>query len=154
MAKMLQKPYVGGDWLIREDEYEYTRSTYVVDNSAGAADMVLAGGYPFKSGVPALAADVNAALPTPPAAPTINGALLEPVTIPKGEKKAVAVLERGFNVVNQGSINNPMLPTSDYAGTAFTAWTTLGGWYNYMHWLVRSEPATQTEGVKGDGPAY
>lgn len=134
MAKFIQKPFVGGDWLIREDPtYEYTRSSYVVDNTGstyGSVDIDLPAGYPFKmsgsNSVPCIATDITTAPPTAPtgggqaAFSPVTGFLIEHIKIPFGTKATVDVLERGYNIINVGISGDPMVPLADYAGATWT----------------------------------
>src|SRR5262245_40429671 len=111
MAKILTKGNVGGDWLIREDEYEYTRDTMAIDNSSGSLGnpLIIAAGHPVTA---ALALCTGAGITTG-GATAAAGLVLEKTAVPSGEKAKVAVVIRGQNVINVDA-----LPTVDYAGAA------------------------------------
>jgi hypothetical protein len=133
---MLQKPFRAGDWLIREDDSPaYSRSSYLIDNSAGGKDLVFLAGMPMVAGVAATAAQVIAAA-------AITGAVLEPVIVPIGEKAKITVIERGFNVVNADA-----LPLADQAaGAAYTKAQITAAYQNaILKWVVRTEPPQQNE---------
>lgn len=121
---------VGGDVVVAEGDPIITRESKTIANATGS-DVVLTAGYPMDDNVPCLANGLA----------TMDGILIQPVRIPAGETRDVAVLVRGPAAVNSGG-----LPTHDYAGTAITA-ATLKAAIAALGIIVRDEPAaafTQT----------
>ena len=104
MSEFITKGRVGGDVVKHEYDVQYTRQSYEVTNE-GTEDMVLTAGYPFAAGVPVLNASIN----------TVDGLLIQPVTIAPDETVKVAVLMHG-----PATINDDNLPTVDYEGTNLT----------------------------------
>ena len=148
MAKVLTKPYMGGDWLIREaDEQEFSRHSVTLDNSGGSTDLVVPAGSPVASATALAAAAVINVAPVA-GSPTIMGATLEPVTVPKGEKAKVLYI--GSNVLTgkfgNHVFNKDAIPAADTAGVAFTA-DFLRQHYVNLGWVSRAEPPTQSEQV-------
>jgi hypothetical protein len=146
MAKTLTKPFMAGDWLIREDDSPaYSRGSWVYDNTAGlglvanGGDLILPAGYPMVLGVPALAAQVITGT-------AITGAVFEPTVIPKGEKKAICVIERGFNVINGDALPLGPAVAADPNTTAYSLTNLINAYANGpTKWLVRREPTHQNE---------